>query len=116
MPTPTRAELRDALQAIQRAADALKAYEAGPVKSLQAEIRAHIGTIREAEDLPAEALARRTRVVSQCSSTADSIARAIKYPEVPMARATVVEIVPSLSRAVRELLAALGPPAQGGSS
>lgn len=111
MPTPTRAELRDALQAIQQAADAVKAYEAGLVESLQAQIRAHFDTIRDAQDLPADALARRNRVASQCSATADSIARAIKYPEVPMARATVVEIVPSLSRAIRELLAALKPPA-----
>lgn len=111
MPTPTRAELRDALQAIQRAADALKAYETSAVEALQAELRAHIDTIREAQDLPPDALARRNRVASQCSATADSIARAIKYPEVPMARATVVEIVPGLSRAIRELLAALKPPA-----
>ena len=113
MPTPTRAELREALQAIQRAADAVKAYESGPVKTLQAEICAHLDTIRRAQDLSPDAAARRGRVTSQCSATVDGIARAVKYPEVPMARATVVEAAPALSRQIRELLAALGSAAQG---
>ena len=108
---PTQAELCEALQAIQRAADAVKAYEAGLVEALQAQIRAHADTIRRAQDLPPDAAARRNRVASQCAAIADSIARAIKYPEVPMARATVVETAPAVSRAIRELLAALKPQA-----
>ena len=116
MPTPTRAELREALQAIQRAADAVKAYEPGPVKTLQAEICTHLDTIRQAQDLPADAAARRNRVTSHCSATFDGIVRAVKYPEVPMARATVVEAAPALSHQIRELLAALGSSSQAGSS
>lgn len=109
MRAPQRTELRQALQAIRLAADAVKAYEPDLIEELAASIRAFATAIHGAPDLAPEAAAMRDRVIANCGAVSDAIERAARYPDLPMARAAVLDQVMVLARSLRDLQTLIGP-------
>ncbi|UYN96604.1 MAG: hypothetical protein KIT25_06630 [Enhydrobacter sp.] len=108
MQPPNRAGLHAALHAIRDAATQVKVYEAQPIDGLTAAIAAHLATVRGAEGLGGEALARRDRIVQQCTAVQEAVQRARQYPEHIMARAVVLDQAAALARQIREAAESFG--------
>ena len=107
---PTAVELQAALNAIRQAAETVKAYDLELIGGVEAAIAAHVDTVRQAENLSAEAEARRERILRQCTTVSEAVGRARQYPEQAMARAAVLDRIGGLARVIRESLPLMAPP------